>query len=103
MGPGARGPSSGRTKRGGWSGCQLPDREQIKRLSCVQDFRHYSSGMDEGMNEGRPISFRVLARGTAVWSSDDREIGTVESVLATDREDIFDGIVIRTSLGRRFV
>jgi hypothetical protein len=59
----------------------------------------YPSGMDEG----HPISFRVLARGTPVWSSDDQEIGTVDSVLATDREDIFDGIVVRTSAGRRFV
>ena len=38
-----------------------------------------------------------------VWSSDDQEVGTVDSVLATDREDIFDGIVIRTKDGRRFV
>ena len=55
------------------------------------------------MDEGNPISFRVLARGTPVWSADDQEVGTVESVLATDREDIFDGIVIRTSAGLRFV
>jgi hypothetical protein len=59
--------------------------------------------MDEGMDEGRPISFRVLARATAVWSSDGQEIGTVDSVLATDREDIFDGSVIRTKDGRQFV
>lgn len=55
------------------------------------------------MDEGYPISFRVLARGTAVWSNDDREIGTVLEVLATDREDIFDGIVIVTPAGHRFV
>jgi hypothetical protein len=55
------------------------------------------------VDEGHPISFRTMARGTAVWSSDDQEIGTVEGVLATDREDIFDGIVIRTKAGRRFV
>jgi hypothetical protein len=55
------------------------------------------------MDEGNPISFRVLGHGTAVWSSDEQEIGTVDSVLATDREDIFDGIVIRTKGGRRFV
>jgi hypothetical protein len=55
------------------------------------------------MDEGHPISFRLLARGTPVWSSDDREVGTVDSVLATDREDIFDGIVIRTGNDRRFV
>jgi hypothetical protein len=55
------------------------------------------------MDEGNPISFRVLARGTPVWTADAREIGTVDKVLATDREDIFDGIVIRTDNGRRFV
>jgi len=31
------------------------------------------------MDEGHPISFRVLARGTPVWSSDDEEIETVEA------------------------
>jgi hypothetical protein len=55
------------------------------------------------MDEGHPISFRLLERGTPVWTSDQQEVGTVDSVLATDREDIFDGIVIRTSDGRRFV
>jgi hypothetical protein len=30
-------------------------------------------------------------------------VGTVSEVLATDREDIFDGIVIQTPAGRRFV
>jgi hypothetical protein len=61
--------------------------------------RGYSWRVDEGL----PISYKLLQRGTAVWTSDDQEVGTVESVLATDREDIFDGIVISTSQGRRFV
>jgi hypothetical protein len=56
-----------------------------------------------GMDEGNPISYRLLERGTAVWSADGREIGTVVEVLATGREDIFDGIVIQTQKGRRFV
>jgi hypothetical protein len=55
------------------------------------------------VDEGHPISYKLLARGTVVWSADDREIGTVEEVLVTDREDIFDGIVIRTGAARRFV
>jgi hypothetical protein len=55
------------------------------------------------VDEGHPISFRLLERGTAVWSSDDEEVGIVDEVLATDREDIFDGIVISTKEGRRFV
>ena len=55
------------------------------------------------MDEGHPISFKVLERGTAVWSSDDNQIGHVDRVLVTDREDLFDGIVIVTSRGERFV
>ena len=55
------------------------------------------------MDEGHPISFRLLERGTAVWSSDDEEVGTVDGVLATDREDIFDGIVMRAERGLVFV
>jgi hypothetical protein len=55
------------------------------------------------MDEGDPISFRVLRRGTPVWTADEEQIGTVDRVLAADREDIFDGIVIRTNDGQRFV
>jgi PRC-barrel domain protein len=54
-------------------------------------------------DEGNPISYRLLSRGTPVHSSDGEQVGTVDEVLATDRENIFDGIVIRTDRGRRFV
>jgi hypothetical protein len=55
------------------------------------------------VDEGHPISYKLLTRGVAVFSADGREIGTVAEVLASDREDIFDGIVIQTRNGRRFV
>jgi hypothetical protein len=54
-------------------------------------------------DEGHAISYKVLARGTPVWTSDGTEIGTVRRVLENDREHIFDGIVIDTPSGRRFV
>lgn len=54
-------------------------------------------------DEGNPISYRLLTRGTPVYTAAGEEIGTVDEVLATDRENIFDGIVIRTGQGRRFV
>ena len=43
---------------------------------------------------GAPISYQVLATGTPVYSSDGAQIGVVAHVLAAEREDIFDGIVI---------
>jgi hypothetical protein len=56
------------------------------------------------MDLGAPISYLVLERGTDVFSSDDQAIGRVEHVLADDREDVFDGIVItRSGIGRGHV
>jgi len=55
------------------------------------------------MDEGHPISYRLLTRGTPVCSADGVEVGTVLDVLANENEGIFDGIVIKASEGRRFV
>jgi hypothetical protein len=56
--------------------------------------------MDE---EGYAISYKVLARGTPVQSSDRVQVGTVRRVQEAKRENIFDGIVIETGSGLRFV
>ena len=52
---------------------------------------------------GHAIGYKVLARGTPVRSSDGIEVGTVRRVQDNAREHIFDGIVIDTPSGRRFV
>ena len=54
-------------------------------------------------DEGPQIGYKVLPRGTPVHASDGVRIGTVLQVLDNAREHIFDGIVIRTPEGRRFV
>ena len=54
-------------------------------------------------DEGDPIGYQALVRGVRVVSSDGVEVGTVHRVLDNAREHIFDGIVIRTARGRRFV
>lgn len=51
------------------------------------------------MDIGPPISYEVLAAGTKVLSSDGQDVGTVVHVLADEREDVFDGIVIAPSGG----
>jgi hypothetical protein len=53
--------------------------------------------------DGHAISFHVLRRGTVVRAADGVQIGTVRRVLEAKREHIFDGIVIDTKDGRRFV
>jgi hypothetical protein len=55
------------------------------------------------MDDGVAISYKVLASGTQVRSSDGVVVGTVDRVLENPREHIFDGIVIRTARGERFV
>jgi hypothetical protein len=54
-------------------------------------------------DEGHAVSYKVLARGTPVWTSDGVEVGTVRTVLENEREHLFDGIVLDTAAGRRFV
>jgi hypothetical protein len=58
---------------------------------------------DETTNCGSPIAYLVLQPGTAVYTADRQEIGTVEQVLFVQEEDVFDGIVVQTGDGLRFV
>ncbi|HSR95319.1 MAG TPA: hypothetical protein VLK56_10685 [Solirubrobacterales bacterium] len=55
---------------------------------------------------GAPTSYLTLPMGVPVYSSDGEELGKVEHVLSTPNIDIFDGIVLDTSVlpgGHRFV
>jgi uncharacterized protein YrrD len=54
---------------------------------------------------GAPGSFLTLSKGVSVYSSDGEELGRVEHVLSAPDVDIFDGIVLDTSIlpgGHRF-
>jgi uncharacterized protein YrrD len=55
---------------------------------------------------GNPSSYLELGKGAECYSCDGERIGSVEHVLAAPDEDIFDGIVLDTSVlpgGHRFV
>jgi len=54
-------------------------------------------------DDGHAISYKVLRRGTPVRSTDGVQVGTVRRVQENARENIFDGIVIDTRDGKRFV
>jgi hypothetical protein len=54
-------------------------------------------------DDGHAISYKVLRRGTPVRSADGVQVGTVRRVQENARENIFDGIVVDTPGGRRFV
>ena len=55
------------------------------------------------MADTDPISYEVLTKGTPVVTSTGTEIGTVEHALSDDSLDLFDGIVVKTKDGLRFV
>ena len=59
--------------------------------------------MSTGHDDGHAIGYKILARGTVARSADGVEVGTVRRVLDNAREHIFDGIVLDTPAGRRFV
>src|SRR3954452_22031483 len=50
-----------------------------------------------------PIAYTALRPGTPVQSSDGRQFGTVEAVLVDEKVSVFDGIVVATADGTRFV
>lgn len=55
------------------------------------------------MDRGHPISYRVLAKGTRVETADGQEFGRVKRVLEVRAKDVFDGVVVKTPDGDRFV
>jgi len=51
---------------------------------------------------GTPVSYLVLADGTAVFDRSGARVGEVEHVLADDATDVFHGLTLRTPDGHRF-
>jgi hypothetical protein len=53
---------------------------------------------------GAPVSWLVLAAGTAVFSADGRDVGSVRHVLGDVDEDLFEGLLIDLAAhGHRYV
>lgn len=54
-------------------------------------------------DDAEPISYQGVAHGTPVLSSSGTEFGTLAKVLDIASEDVFDGIIVATHHGERFV
>ena len=55
---------------------------------------------------GQPSSYLTLEKGQDVYSSDEEKVGVIEHVLSEPELDLFDGVVLDTSVlpgGHRFV
>ena len=58
--------------------------------------------MDES-DFGEQTSYLAVPKGIPVFAASGKEIGRVKKVLSVPVKNVFDGIVIRTSGGDRFV
>lgn len=58
---------------------------------------------DQPDDRGHRIAFEALESGVRVESSDGHEVGRVKRVMIVHEKHLFDGIVVRTSGGDRFV
>jgi hypothetical protein len=52
---------------------------------------------------GHPIAYTALRPGTSVQTSDGSPFATVEAVLVDEAVSVFDGVVVQTPEGTRFV
>jgi hypothetical protein len=50
-----------------------------------------------------PIAYTALQPGTPVQTSDGHPFATVETVLVDEKVSVFDGIIVQTAEGPRFV
>lgn len=58
---------------------------------------------DQPGEHGYRIAFEALERGVPVVTSDGVEVGTVKKVMIVHEKNMFDGIVVTTPGGERFV
>jgi hypothetical protein len=55
------------------------------------------------MTDDDVVSYQAVPTGVPVLTSTGQEIGTLEHVLQIPEEDLFDGLVVATTAGLRFV
>lgn len=53
--------------------------------------------------DAQPVSYEGATHGVPMLSSTGTQFGTLEKVLEIPSEDLFDGVIVSTSHGRRFV
>ena len=57
-----------------------------------------------GADDGNPIHYAAVQRGTPVYAADDQQVGVVDEVVDNYREHILDGFIIENGDGElRFV
>jgi hypothetical protein len=55
------------------------------------------------VEDAEPVSYEGVPLGVPLLSSSGSRFGTLEKVLEIPSEDLFDGVIVKTHHGRRFV
>lgn len=55
--------------------------------------------MDASLDLGAPASYLTARRGLPVYSAQNDRIGTLMNVLSDEQVDVFDGIIVDTTIG----
>jgi hypothetical protein len=56
------------------------------------------------IDDGQAVHYTAVEKGTPVYDSEEKVVGTVAEILDNYREHIFDGVVVETpDRGRHFV
>ena len=53
------------------------------------------------IDDGPAVHYTAVAKGTPVYDSEEKVVGTVAEILDNYREHIFDGVVVETPDGAR--
>ena len=54
-------------------------------------------------DDAQPVSYQGVPEGVPLLSTSGKSFGTLEKVLQVPSEDLFDGVIVQTQHGRRFV
>ena len=54
-------------------------------------------------DDAQPVPYEGVPKGVPLLSTSGQSFGALERVLEIPSEDLFDGVIVRTSHGRRFV
>ena len=54
-------------------------------------------------DSAQPVSYEGVPTGVPMLSSTNEQFGTLDKVLEIPSEDLFDGVIVKTDHGRRFV
>jgi hypothetical protein len=71
--------------------------------ACPRAYPVRMAASEEPRERGERIAFEALEKGVRVEASDGGEVGHVKRVMIVHEKHLFDGIVIRTPAGDRFV